>query len=72
MMVLACIVKHENLRFNELVRVCDLPVTTLHRVIKFGEDNKLLQRISKEHWRLHPKAQYIVHAQLAGRNLIYG
>ena len=72
LMVYAAIVKHENLSFSELTTVCDLTSSLLKQALKFGEDGLILQKIGHNRWRIHPKAQYVVHAQLSGRNLIYG
>ncbi|MCB0342610.1 MAG: hypothetical protein KDD59_10210 [Bdellovibrionales bacterium] len=72
LMVYAAIVKHENLSFEELTLVCNMPISHLKQALKFGEDGLILERINTDRWRVHPKGQYVVHAQLLGRNLIYG
>lgn len=71
LIVYASIVKHENLSFKELLEICLLSSSTVRQAIKFGEDGMILQRLRYERWRIHPKAQYVVQAQLQGRNLIY-
>lgn len=72
LMVYAAIVKHENLSLQQLEDVCDLPVSVIRRAIKFGEDGMIIHQAKNGQWRVHPKAQYVVHAQLSGRNFIYG
>ena len=72
LMLFANIVKQESLTYSELRRVSNLSSSSIKQSIKQGEDGMILQRISPQRWRIHPKAQYVVHAQLSGRNLIYG
>lgn len=73
LMVFSIIAKHENLSFSELEKVSGMPLRVILHSIKIGEDNSLLERVGNERrWRLHPKSQYVVQAQLSGRNYIYG
>lgn len=72
LLIYAAIVKHENLSFEELVETVKLPLNTIRQALKFGEDGIILQKMKNGRWRIHPKGQYVVHAQLIGRNLIYG
>lgn len=72
LVILAAIVKHENLSFDEIQQVCKEAPQNIRHAIKYGEDGMLLDKISENRWRIHAKAQYVVYSQLEGRNLIYG
>ena len=72
LIIYAAITKHEALSFREIRDICKIPVPIIRQSIKFGEDGMILESIKGGRWRIHPKAQYVVHAQLIGRNFIYG
>jgi len=72
LIIYAAIVKHESLSLTEIINVTKMPISTIRHAIKYGEDGMILDKVNGERWIIHPKAQYVVHAQLIGRNLIYG
>ncbi len=72
MMIYAAIVKHEKLKLSEILKVCSMSKSLVRQALKFGEDCFCLKRDEGGRWRIHPRAQYSVYAQLIGRNLIYG
>lgn len=71
LLVLATITKHETLTFGELLEISNLQTSSLKQILKQNEDSQLLLRSTEKQWMIHPKSQYIVHAHLLERNLIY-
>lgn len=69
--VLSAIVRHENLKIEEMIEVTNIEPAKIKKAVKYCEDKKLIFVSGDERFRVSPPAQYFVNSYLLGKNFLY-